>query len=200
MSPTVNYTAGNLKRSTRQKPVYVQVANQIQQLIKDGELVPGDQLLPERELAEQIGVSRTSVRQSLAVLDGMGVIEITPRDGAYVRRKNLEDAVKPLTHVLFQERNQVCHLFEVRQIIENQAVLLAAMRRDAVDLQRLRNLNRQFEADLMNGDYAFEANTKFHLAIVGAAKNPILTEIMCTLLLRFDGSIRGGPQKKYAHG
>jgi len=53
-----------LKRARSQKPIYSQVVEQIQQLIKNGDLNPGDQLLPERELGETLGVSRTSVRQA----------------------------------------------------------------------------------------------------------------------------------------
>lgn len=172
----------NLKRSRQRKPVYIQVEEQIRKLIREGDLVPGDQLLPERELAEMFGVSRTSVRQALAILDGMGVVEITPRDGAYVRRQSLEEAVVPLTQVLFQERDQVSYLFEVREIIETQAVRLAAFRRDEADIRRLRELNGQYELDLRKGDLAFEANTNFHIGIVESAKNPLLSEIMSTLL------------------
>jgi GntR family transcriptional repressor for pyruvate dehydrogenase complex len=175
-------TANRLKRATPQKPVYVRVVEQIQQLIRNGDLAPGDQLLSERELAESLGVSRTSVRKALAVLDGMGVIGVTPRDGAYVRRQSLEGAVEPLAQVLFQERENVSHLFEVRQMIETQAVRLAAARCDEIDLQRLRQLNQEFEKSLHSGDLAFQANTQFHLGIVKTAKNPILTEIMCTIL------------------
>jgi GntR family transcriptional repressor for pyruvate dehydrogenase complex len=173
---------GSLKRESRQQPLYSQVVEEIRQLIKKGELRPGDQLLPERELAEKLGVSRTSVRQALAVLEGMGVIEITPRDGAYVQQRSLEGAVESLTQVLFQEREQVKHLFEVRQIIETQAARLAAERRTEADLQRLRLLNQQFAKGLQHGDLAFEANMAFHLGIVETAKNPVLTEIMGTIL------------------
>jgi GntR family transcriptional repressor for pyruvate dehydrogenase complex len=174
--------ADSLKRSTRRKPVYIRVEEQIMGMVREGQLTPGDQLLPERELAEKLGVSRTSVRQALAVLDGRGVIEITPRDGAYVRRQSLKDTVEPLTQVLFQERSQVSDLFEVREIIETQAVRLAALRRDGADLERLRRLNREYEGDLHRGDLAFEANSRFHRAIVETAKNPLLTDIMGPLL------------------
>lgn len=170
------------KRSTPQKPVYVQVVDQIRQLIKEGKLSPGDQLLSERELAENLGLSRTSVRQALAVLEGMGIIEITPRDGAYVRQRTLEGAVEPLTQVLYQEREQVAHLFEVRRIIETQAACLAAERCTAADAQHLRALNRKFEQGLHNRDLAYDANIRFHLGIVETAKNPILTEILGSLL------------------
>jgi len=172
----------SFKRTTPQKPVYVQVVDQVRQLIKQGELSPGDQLLSERELAENLGVSRTSVRQALAVLEGMGVIEITPRDGAYVRRRSLEGAVEPLTQILYQEREQVAHLFEVRRLIETQAACLAAERCTEGDVQRLRALNQKFEHGLHDRDLAYDANMHFHLGIVETAKNPILTEILGTLL------------------
>ncbi len=176
------HSGDSLKRPGPQKPVYTQVVEHIHQLIKQGELAPGDQLLPERELAERLGVSRTSVRQALATLEGRGIIEITPRDGAYVRKRSLEDVLTSLTEVLFQEWEQVAHLFEVRRIIETQAACLAAERRTEADVRHLRALNRQFESDLHRGDLAFEANTRFHIGIVETAKNPLLTEIMSTLL------------------
>lgn len=170
------------KRSPAPQPVYLQVADRIQQLIKSGDLAPGDQLLSERELAEKLRVSRTSVRKAVAKLEGMGIIEVTPRDGAYVRRQSLENALEPLAHALFHEREKVFHQFEVRQIIESQAARLAALRRSEGDLQRLREFNRQFEADLYRGGTGFEANSRFHIAVVEAAQNPVLAEVMVTLL------------------
>lgn len=175
-------TGNSLRRSRPQKLLYIQVAERIQHLIKTGDLVPNDQLLPERELAETFGVSRTSVRNALAYLHGQGTIAVNPRDGAYVRKRSLEDALSSLIDVLFFEREQVAHLFEVRRIIETQAASLAAVRRTEADVQRLRILNRQFEADLKRGDLAFQANTRFHIGIVETAKNPLLNEVMCTLL------------------
>lgn len=182
MQPVEIMTLDNLKRSPTPQPVYLQVVNRIQELIKSGDLAPGDQLLSERELAEKLQVSRTSVRKAVAKLEGMGMIEVAPRDGAYVRRQNLENVVEPLAHVLFQEREKVFHQFEVRQMIESQAARLAALRRNESDLRRLREFNRQFETDLDQGGTGFEANTHFHTAIVEAAQNPVLTEIMVTLL------------------
>lgn len=171
-----------LKRPTSQKPVYLQVADQIQQLINQGSLMPGDQLLSERELAAKLNVSRTSVRQALATLEGRGIIEVTPRNGAFVRCQSLKGAVEPLIQILYQQREQAAHLFEVRQIIETQAVRLATQRRTEADLKRLRRLNRDFAASLQQGDIAFEANTNFHHGLVETAKNPLLTEIMGTLI------------------
>ncbi|MEM7346481.1 MAG: FadR/GntR family transcriptional regulator [Chloroflexota bacterium] len=175
-------TTATLKRQTRQKSLHIKMVDQIRDLIKRGELIPGDQLLPERDLAETFGVSRPSVRQALAVLESMGVIEITPRDGAYVRRPNIRDAMEPLTHVLFLERDQVDHLFEIRQIIETQAACLAARRCDEADIKRLRHLNQEFQTGLHQDDLAFQTNRDFHNAIIETAKNPLLTEMMTSIL------------------
>jgi GntR family transcriptional repressor for pyruvate dehydrogenase complex len=99
-----------------------------------------------------------------------------------VQQRSLEGAVESLTQILFQEREQVNHLFEVRQIIEVQAVRLAANRCTEADIERLRALNRQFEADLNQNSMAFEANIRFHIGIVETAKNPLLAEIMTAIL------------------
>lgn len=180
---TTKITGDQLKRETSQKPRYAQVVEQIQHSIKSGELGPGDQLLPERELGETLGVSRTSVRQALGILEGMGIIKVTPRNGAYVRQPNFADAIESLAQALYFERDQVTHLFEVRQIIETQTAVLAAQRRNEDDIRRLRKLNRQYETDLQRGDLAFEANKNFHIGLVETAKNPLLIGITTTILV-----------------
>jgi GntR family transcriptional repressor for pyruvate dehydrogenase complex len=123
------------------------------------------------------------VRQALGILEGMGIIKITPRNGAHVRQPNFADAVEPLAQALYFERDQVNHLFEVRQIIETQTAALAAQRRSDDDIRRLRKLNRQFEGDLQSGDLAFEANKNFHIGIVETAKNPLLIGVITTILV-----------------
>ena len=173
---------GSLKREAREQPVAAKVAAHIQRLIKSGELSPGDQLLPERQLAEKLGISRTSVREALAVLAGMGIVDISPRDGAYIRRRSLEDALEPLAQILFREQQSIMHMFEVRQIIETQAVRLAALRRDEGDLRRLDQLRRQVEEDVRGNAPSDESDTLFHVGIIEAAKNPLLSSITSSLI------------------
>lgn len=172
----------SLKRTVRQQPAYARVVEQIEKMLRSGELSPGDQLLPERQLAERLGVSRSSAREALAKLAGMGIIEVTARDGAYVRRRSWEDVVGPLAEVLFQERENVSHLFEVRAIIETQAARLAAQRRGEADVRRLRELSRQVRLDVSEARPADASDTCFHAGIVQTAKNPLLTKVMGSLV------------------
>jgi GntR family transcriptional regulator, transcriptional repressor for pyruvate dehydrogenase complex len=172
-----------LKRTHIEQPVYARVIEQIQDLIRRGELLPGDYLLPERQLAETLKVSRSSVREALAVLVGKGIIEINPRNGALIKRQSLEAAIEPLAQVFFQERARVFELFEVRQIIETQAVRLAAQRRERSDIERLEMLCQRVTADVAAGNPADESDTLFHLGLVEAARNQLLTSVMGTLIV-----------------
>ncbi len=75
----------NITRKKRTR-LYRDIVAQIRQLIQDGSLAPGDQLLPERQLAEKLGVSRSALREALTALDSMGMIDITPGGGAYIKK------------------------------------------------------------------------------------------------------------------
>ena len=89
----------NLKRTKRHR-LYKDIISQIRQLIQDGTLKPGDQLLPERKLAEKLGVSRTAIREALTALDSMGFIEITPGGGSYVKEIDIENVIEPLALII----------------------------------------------------------------------------------------------------
>jgi GntR family transcriptional repressor for pyruvate dehydrogenase complex len=176
----------NIKRAQRQQ-VFVQVAQQIEAMIRSGELAPGDQLLPERQLAAQLQVSRASLREALALLVGKGVIAISPRDGAYIRQLRIEEAAAPLALAMRQERRQLDHLFEVRRIIETQAARLAALRHSDEDLLKLRDLAAAVARDVVASQPADETDTLFHVGIVRTARNPLLTDVMGTLIVAMMG-------------
>ncbi|HXV97259.1 MAG TPA: GntR family transcriptional regulator, partial [Anaerolineae bacterium] len=64
--------------------LYEQITEQIQKLVMDGSLRPGDKLPPERELAERFGVSRTAVREAVKALREKGLVEIQPGRGTFI--------------------------------------------------------------------------------------------------------------------
>mgnify|MGYP005846913127 CR=1 FL=1 len=175
-------TSTSLKRAARPVSTPTRAVEHIHELIRKGELAPGDQLLPERQLAEKLGISRSSVREALAILAGMGIIEISARDGAYVKRRSPERALEPLAQILYRERESVMHMFEVRRIIETQAVRLAALRRSEPDIERLRELNERVEAEVKGGLPADESDTLFHIGILETAKNPLLSTVFAPLI------------------
>src|SRR5262249_34947563 len=76
--------------------VYQEIVRQVQAMIAEGRLKSGDQLPPERDLAEKFVVSRTSVREALRALESLGLVEIRPGEGTFVREVSVESLIEPL--------------------------------------------------------------------------------------------------------
>src|SRR5262245_46615986 len=112
-------------QSTR---IYEEIGRQVKQLIAEGRLKTGDRLPPERELAEKFVVSRTSVREALRALESLGLIEIRPGEGTFVRQVSVDALVGPLALMLPSQREAIGELFEARRVLEPAIAALAASR------------------------------------------------------------------------
>ena len=88
-------------RPVRTKSASSEVAGQIKEMIMTGQLHPGDRLPSERELAERLSVSRTTIREALRSLAAVGMISIRQGDGSFVEHFRLEGMLEPLA-VMFQ--------------------------------------------------------------------------------------------------
>lgn len=185
MTNIIPFMTESMLKRKQTEPVYTTIVNQISDLIKQGELRPGDQLLSERELCEQFGVSRTSVRKALAILSGMGLVDVTPRDGAYVKQPGTQQAIDSLSQIVAKNRHQAGHLYEVRRLIEVQAARLAAMRRDEADVVHLWETYRRTEESIRQGQRVHEADMDFHIGIAQVSKNPFFSELMTVLISAF---------------
>jgi GntR family transcriptional regulator, transcriptional repressor for pyruvate dehydrogenase complex len=174
-------SGAEIVRKKRER-VYEQIVEQIQQLIRDKVLSPGDQLLPERQLAEKLGVSRAALREALTVLVSRGLIEITPGGGAYVRESSIEDLVDPLAAVMLKERQSIYDLLEARSILEIGAVRLAAQRGDLTDVYQIQQAALEMNDNMRRGQPADEADVNFHQSIVQASHNPVLVNMMAMIV------------------
>lgn len=166
------------KKRTR---LYRIVVDQIRQLIQDGSLTPGDQLLPERQLAEKLGVSRSALREALTALDSMGLIEITPGGGAYIKEISIESLAEPVAAIMLKERESVLDLLEARKILEVEIVKLAAQRASKSDLNQIWEAANEMKEDIKNNRDADESDVNFHLSIARASQNSVLYNLMSML-------------------
>ncbi len=174
----------DIKREIEQ-PVYTAVVEHVTNLIKQGDLKPGDPLLSERELCERFNVSRTSVRKALAILSGMGLIVVTPRSGARVAEASSQLAIDSISQMIARNRYQAVHLYEVRRLIEVQAARLAALRRDEADVIKLRELHNLIKDSLQNPEVLHQADMRLHIGIAESTKNPFFAELMSVLIAAY---------------
>ena len=162
--------------------LYEEVVRKIRQLIVDGTLAPGDQLLPERQLSEKLGVSRSAVREALTALASQGLLEITPGSGAYVKEVKIDDLIDPFATIMLKEIDSIFDLLEARLVLETGAARMAAQRADRADLYAMHELVRDMENDVREGRNTDESDSQFHFSVVRAAHNPIILNLMTVLM------------------
>lgn len=146
----------------------------IERLILEGKLEPGEKLPAERDLADQLGVSRVSVRQALRELEIRGLISRKPGRGTIVlapgeRSDPLDIAVASIETLHPGLRD----IMELRAIVEPPIARITANRATARDLAQLRELVEAMEKDVSHERYA-ELDRSFHQAIAQYAHNPLL--------------------------
>jgi GntR family transcriptional regulator, transcriptional repressor for pyruvate dehydrogenase complex len=163
-------------RPVRRSRLYEEVVERLRELIDVQGLEPGDRLMSERDLAERLGVSRTSVRQALTALEVMGLVHIRHGGGVFLARA--PDRVLPsLASELANRYARLPAVIEVREAIETQTSRLAARRRDESDLRAMHGALDLMEAAIESGGEPADADAAFHTAIVRAARNPLLERL-----------------------
>ena len=154
-----------------------EVIQQIKALIFSGRLAPGDQLPSEKDLTEQFGLSRITVRDALRVLESAGLIEIRvgARGGAFVAKPSAERVSESLTNLLRLQQITLQELIEARLVVEPQVASLAARRATAADIEAMAQAIAHARAGRRVGDPRFMPHSvAFHLALAEAAKNQVL--------------------------
>lgn len=159
-------------RVVRFEPIqYVNLTDRVYRVIKDRilsqEIEVGSRLRDE-EIAQQLGVSRTPVREAVLRLSREGLVEIIPRSGTRVRTFSEEDLE---------------HIFDLRIALEALAIRKAVARIEPEQIKRLRSMHVKAELALQQGDAkpALEFDTQMHRVILEASGNPRLQEIMVTI-------------------
>jgi GntR family transcriptional repressor for pyruvate dehydrogenase complex len=154
-----------------------QVFDQLRELIFREEFKPGEQLLPERELAEALGVSRTSVRNAINKLVVMGLLEQKQGQGTFVKQPERRPR-NPLEVAMRPEEATLEHLLEFRMGMECNAAYWAAMRAVEKDLHFLEKSIAEMKIEVASGRLGTEADVAFHMAIAYATQNPIHVQLM----------------------
>jgi GntR family transcriptional repressor for pyruvate dehydrogenase complex len=154
------------------------VARQLVTLLTRGELAPGSRLPPERQLAERLGVGRSAVREALAVLEILGIVQIRPGSGTYLQGGTSELLPMTLSWGLMLAAGRTRELLEVRSGLERTTASLAASRAKPEDVAELRELVERMRASLGELEEFKDADLRFHLAVARAADNEVLADLL----------------------
>jgi GntR family transcriptional repressor for pyruvate dehydrogenase complex len=155
------------------------VVLQVQNLIQNGSLRPGDRLPSERELAIQLGVSRNTLREALKALKLIGVLKVAQGGGTFVNENLNSNLVASITKFIsLVEITEILNLLEARKTIEEATAFYAAERADSQDIDKMKKLTILMKDNYENVELFTRYDAQFHLQIAIASKNPFLLNLL----------------------
>jgi GntR family transcriptional regulator, transcriptional repressor for pyruvate dehydrogenase complex len=159
------------------------VAQRLLGLIQSGNLRPGQQLPPERELAETLNVSRPSLREALRALSLLGVLRIRQGGGVFVSALDPEALLGPLHFFISLDEGNIENLFEARIVVESAITGLAAVNIKKADLDRLRDCVASGSRHAKDIEKFVESDVEFHRIVFQSSGNSFLQRIATSLHL-----------------
>lgn len=166
--------------------LYQEVGLTLQQRITDDVYRIGSRLPPERDIAEEMDVSRSVVREAIIMLELQGLIEVRKGSGAYVTAKPSTD--KPRATTRANSDVGPFELLQARQAVESQIASFAAMNITKNDISRLRGALDMERKHLNEGCTDYDGDELFHLTIAEASQNSVMSDIVRELWQRRDES------------
>ena len=168
-----------------------EVFDQIKSAIETGKLKPGEKLPAERELMNQLGVSRVPIREALKLLANMGLIETRQGGGSYVRGFLSDRLLDPLGAIIADSADKLFELVEVRKEIETWSACYAAKEASPEEIEAIGRVLGEMKAHLDAGTRVpVNLDIEFHLAIAQASANTIRAHLFHTILAIFSDYFR----------
>lgn len=169
--------------------VYEQVINQIKTMIQDGTLKRGDKLPSERDLVEQLGVSRASIREALRVLEIVGLVECKQGEGNFIRSTFQDSLFEPLSIMFMLNECKVEEIFDLRKVMETETAALAAKEVTDAELKEMRDLIDEMKIS-EDEEERVKVDRKFHYKIAQASRNFLIVNILNTVSTLMDSFIK----------
>ena len=171
--------------------------------LKQRRLQSGDRLPSERDLAEKLGYGRNAVREALATLVALRMVESRPNSGIYLRHVERESSFEALVMMADMgatpSPSEVAETMEVRAHLEALTARLACERRTDEDLVRLEGVVTRTEQVLAERGNIAQIDTEFHIALVDATHNSVLLRVL-NAFYRFTAKRRAVMFADHAHG
>lgn len=157
--------------------IYEIVMEQIKDIVKKGELKSGDKLPSERDLCEELQVSRTSVREALKALEMLGLVESRHGEGNFIKDNFEDNLLKPLSIVFLLLGSKNKDILDLRKIIEPETAALAAQNITIEQLSELREILNKLKIT-SDAEACASLDKKFHYKIAQASGNHLVSTVM----------------------
>src|ERR1700712_682642 len=156
------------------------IVEQIRLLIRTEQLRPGDRLPSERDLGEQMGVSRVTVREALRVLEagGLVTIRVGAKGGAFVTTPSSTRLGSKLADLVNLSPMTAAEVVEARQVLELGIIDMVVERATGEDIEALREMTREHQAALKRGEYGMEMSAAFHVRVAACTHNAAVEMLM----------------------
>ncbi|MFM9279314.1 FadR/GntR family transcriptional regulator [Paenibacillus jiagnxiensis] len=163
--------------SSKNYRIFEQVLLQIREYILTEKLGAGDKLMTEREMANHLNVSRSSVREALRILEFYDVIQSRPGEGTVLKVPHMSKVLANFLPFFTIPTETTVELLESRKVLESGIAKLAAKRRKEADIRLIAGAVEQMKStdDL---EQMIQADLDFHLHLAKAAYNNTLSDIL----------------------
>jgi len=165
-------------QAAKGRRLYEDIVQEFSSLIRQGVLKPGERLPSERVLADQLQVSRSSVREALRSLELQGLVISKRGSGTFINTDNLESMVALLASTLTSGADTLKHIFEMRHMLEPQIAALAAQRANKQEVAELESILEEQVKEIADGGTGVDSDTAFHFAMASATHNSALVKVV----------------------
>jgi GntR family transcriptional repressor for pyruvate dehydrogenase complex len=192
-----NTVMSSLEKPVTQNSVVSRIIQRIKDALINKELKPGDYLPTEAELMKNLGVSKTSLREAIKMLQALGVVDVKRGHGTRIREHPADSMIDPLIFQLILEDRNPKDLIELRMMFEPAFTLMAMKKANQGDIEKIQAALERFESEEPGEASATERDLAFHLAILESSHNPLVSRIGETVYRLFNASIEKALRTDY---
>lgn len=178
------------------------IERQLEALILEGTLNPGEKLPPERELAKQFDVSRPSVREAIQRLEVKGLLRRRQGGGTFVQTNLWQSLNDPLVELIVEHPESQFDLLETRHALEGIAAYYAALRGTDADFVRINDCHQRIIQAQATGDVDQEADAvmEYQIAVTEASHNLVLLHLLRCMEPMLEKNVKHNFEILYSRG
>lgn len=177
------------KDTARRGTMFDLAVEQLRTIVTGGSLLAGEKLPSERELVEQLGISRSVLREALRVLEAQGLVTIAQGKGVYVRKPGLQTVIEPVQRLLQGGSITLGNLMQVRRVIEPEIARLASLQIQEEQWENLNRIYGDMAKYLQYPERYVQADRDFHSYLAVCTGNPVFVIIISPIITMFAGFV-----------